>query len=133
LGKKHYLFQHKDFDWSKKLSQFTFNGQNYFFLANTLCISKALDSLRIKTKGLRMWICGNECGCSVLSKHNRRSNSLLLSLNYSAKELANKSIADIIKSPLDSLFIVQQKKSTSSHAIFNFSLFIAHTVIGSLK
>jgi hypothetical protein len=34
VGKKHYLFLHKDFDRSKKLSQFTFNGQN-FFLANT--------------------------------------------------------------------------------------------------
>jgi hypothetical protein len=30
VGKKHYLFLHKDFDRSKKLSQFTFNGQNYF-------------------------------------------------------------------------------------------------------
>jgi hypothetical protein len=38
VGKKHYLFLHKDFDRSKKLSQFTFNGQNLFFcLANTLC------------------------------------------------------------------------------------------------
>ena len=36
VGKKHYLFLHKDFDRSKKLSQFTFNGQNFFFLANTL-------------------------------------------------------------------------------------------------
>jgi hypothetical protein len=36
VGKKHYLFQHKDFERSKKLSQFTFNGQNFFFLANTL-------------------------------------------------------------------------------------------------
>ena len=38
IGKKHYfiLFLHKDFDRSKKLSQFTFNGQNFFFLANTL-------------------------------------------------------------------------------------------------
>jgi hypothetical protein len=27
VGKKHYLFLHKDFDRSKKLSQFTFNGQ----------------------------------------------------------------------------------------------------------
>ena len=35
VGKKHYLFLYKDFDRSKKLSQFTFNGQN-FFLANTL-------------------------------------------------------------------------------------------------
>jgi hypothetical protein len=31
VGKKHYLFLHKDFDWSKKLSQFRFNGQNFFF------------------------------------------------------------------------------------------------------
>jgi hypothetical protein len=33
IGKKHYfiLFLHKDFDRSKKLSQFTFNGQNFFF------------------------------------------------------------------------------------------------------
>ena len=31
VGKKHYLFLHKDFDRSKKLSQFTFNGQNFFF------------------------------------------------------------------------------------------------------
>ena len=30
VGKKHYLFLHKDFDQSKKLSQFTFNGQNFF-------------------------------------------------------------------------------------------------------
>ena len=30
VGKKHYLFLHKDFDRSKKLSQFTFNGQNFF-------------------------------------------------------------------------------------------------------
>ena len=36
VGKKHYLFLHKDFDRSKKLSQFTLNGQNFFFLANTL-------------------------------------------------------------------------------------------------
>jgi hypothetical protein len=36
VGKKHYLFLHKDFDRSKKLSQFTFNGQNFFLLANTL-------------------------------------------------------------------------------------------------
>jgi hypothetical protein len=31
VGKKHYLFLHKDFDRSKKLSQFTFNRQNVFF------------------------------------------------------------------------------------------------------
>jgi hypothetical protein len=31
VGKKHYLFLYKDFDRSKKLSQFTFNGQNFFF------------------------------------------------------------------------------------------------------
>jgi hypothetical protein len=43
VGKKHYLFLHKDFDWSKKLSQFTFNGQN-FFLANTLVFS--FDSIK---------------------------------------------------------------------------------------
>ena len=36
VGKKHYLFLHKDFDRSKKLSQFTFNGKIFFFLANTL-------------------------------------------------------------------------------------------------
>jgi hypothetical protein len=36
LEKNHYLFLHKDFDRSKKFSQFTFNGQNFFFLANTL-------------------------------------------------------------------------------------------------
>jgi hypothetical protein len=36
VGKKHFLFLHKDFDRSKKLSQFTFNGQNFFLLANTL-------------------------------------------------------------------------------------------------
>ena len=36
VEKKHYLFLHKDFDRSKKISQFTFNGQNFFFLANTL-------------------------------------------------------------------------------------------------
>ena len=38
VGKKHYLFLQlqKDFDRSKKLSQFTFNGQNFFLLANTL-------------------------------------------------------------------------------------------------
>jgi hypothetical protein len=29
VGKKHYLFLHKDFDRSKKLSQFTFNGQTF--------------------------------------------------------------------------------------------------------
>jgi hypothetical protein len=33
---KHYLLLHKDFDRSKKLSQFMFNGQNFLFLANTL-------------------------------------------------------------------------------------------------
>jgi hypothetical protein len=41
VGKKHYLFLHKDFDRSKKLSQFTFNlinRQNFFFLANTLML-----------------------------------------------------------------------------------------------
>jgi hypothetical protein len=37
VGKKHYLFLHKDFDRSKKLSQFTFNGQN-FFLWLTPCV-----------------------------------------------------------------------------------------------
>jgi hypothetical protein len=37
VGKKHYLFLHKDFDWSKKLSQFTFNGQNVFFFWLTPC------------------------------------------------------------------------------------------------
>jgi hypothetical protein len=31
LEKNHYLFLLKDFDRSKKLSQFTFNGQNFFF------------------------------------------------------------------------------------------------------
>ena len=31
VGKKQYLFLHKDFDRSKKLSKFTFNGQNFFF------------------------------------------------------------------------------------------------------
>jgi superfamily II DNA helicase RecQ len=49
--------------------------------------------------------CGNECGCSVLIVSPLRSIiedqiAFLLSLNYTtAKELANKSIADIIKSP----------------------------------
>jgi hypothetical protein len=38
VGEKHYLFLHKDFDRSKKLFQFTFNGQNFFFLANTLIL-----------------------------------------------------------------------------------------------
>jgi hypothetical protein len=45
VGKKHYLFQRKDFDRSKKLSQFTFNGQNGFFLANTLRLN--LHSLSV--------------------------------------------------------------------------------------
>jgi hypothetical protein len=31
VEKKHYLFLHKDFDRSKKLSQFTFNRQNFLF------------------------------------------------------------------------------------------------------
>jgi hypothetical protein len=49
-------------------------------------------------------ICGNECGCSVLLVSPLRSIiedqiAFLLSLNYTAKELANKSITDIIKSP----------------------------------
>jgi superfamily II DNA helicase RecQ len=48
--------------------------------------------------------CGNEYGCSVLIVSPLRNIiedqiAFLLSLNYTAKELANKSIADIIKSP----------------------------------
>ena len=43
VGKKYYLFLHKDFDRSKKLSQFTFNGQNFFFLANTLIFPYVIE------------------------------------------------------------------------------------------
>ena len=39
VGKKHYLFLHKDFDRSKKLSQFTFNGQNFFSVWLTPCVA----------------------------------------------------------------------------------------------
>ena len=49
-------------------------------------------------------ICGNECGCSVLIVSPLRriiedEIAFLLSLNYTAKELANKLIAEMIKSP----------------------------------
>jgi hypothetical protein len=38
VGKNTIYSLHKDFDQSKNLSQFTFNGQNFLFLANTLVI-----------------------------------------------------------------------------------------------
>jgi hypothetical protein len=63
-----------------------------------------IDIVYVLARDEWLKICGNECGCSVLIVSPLRSITddqiaFLLSLNYTAKELANKSIADIIKSP----------------------------------
>ena len=71
VGKKHYLFLHKDFDRSKKLSQFTFNGQNFFWL--TPCkhkpIHKHIQCTKLEeiTTGKRDHCIGKECNKTVQS------------------------------------------------------------------
>jgi hypothetical protein len=61
-------------------------------------------------------ICGNECGGLIVSP-------LLLSLNYTAKELANKSIANIIKSP-PQLYLLYSRRSRQVLTLFLISCYL---------